>query len=220
MRVAVFRSQRESNERQVPKLVYQFLIVLSQTQPIIWRRIQVPSSYSFWDLHVAIQDAMGWEDRHLHEFRLFDEQTKRAYSIGIPTDMASDDRPVTPGWNVSVSTYVESRGWHRLPMVYAYDFGDDWEHVVIDEGPQPMKRSAKYPRCLAGARRCPPEDCGGPHGYTRLLEIIANPKHPEHASMVQWIGGGYDPEAFDPRRVAFDDPKKRWAVAFERHPSV
>ena len=72
MRVAKFPSRPKSSRRAEPKLVHQFLIVLSHTEPLVWRRIQVPESYTFWDLHVAIQDAMGWEDRHLHEFRLFD----------------------------------------------------------------------------------------------------------------------------------------------------
>jgi hypothetical protein len=54
------------------KLVHQFLIVLTGTDPLVWRRLQVPERYSFWDLHVAIQDAMRWLDCHLHEFRLFD----------------------------------------------------------------------------------------------------------------------------------------------------
>ena len=96
MRVATFRSQRRPARSRAPKLVYQFLIVLSRTSTLVWRRIQVPQSYSFWDLHVAIQDAMGWEDRHLHEFRLLDERTTQLISIGIPTDMTSGDRPATP----------------------------------------------------------------------------------------------------------------------------
>ena len=119
MRVATFRSQRRPDRSRTPKLVYQFLIVLSRTSPLVWRRIRVPQSYSFWDLHVAIQDAMGWEDRHLHEFRLVDEQTKQPISIGIPTDMTPGDRPVTPGWTVKVSTYVESGGWHALLRPFA-----------------------------------------------------------------------------------------------------
>jgi hypothetical protein len=216
MRVATFRSRRQSDRGEAQRVVYQFLIVLSHTQPLVWRRIQVPQSYSFWDLHVAIQDAMGWQDRHLHEFRLFNEQTQRRISIGIPTDMTPGDRPVVPGWTVAVSTFVESRAWHGLAMLYAYDFGDDWEHALVYEGAQPVKRSAKYPRCLAGARRCPPEDCGGAHGYAQLLEILADPDHAQHASMRDWTGDGFDPDAFDPRRVVFDDPQKRWSVAFER----
>jgi hypothetical protein len=42
-----------------PEWVHQFLVVLTGTDPLIWRRIQVPLDHSFWDLHVAIQDAMG-----------------------------------------------------------------------------------------------------------------------------------------------------------------
>lgn len=67
---------------------------------------------------------------------------------------------------------------------------------------------------MAGARACPPEDCGGPHGYERVLEVIANPADEEHASMLEWLGGAYDPAAFDPARVRFDDPEKRWQTAF------
>ena len=63
-------------KRAGPDAVCQFLIVLSNTNPLVWRRIQVPEDYSFWDLHVAIQDAMGWNDTHLHEFSFIDHQTE------------------------------------------------------------------------------------------------------------------------------------------------
>ena len=42
--------------------VLQFSVTLQGIEPKIWRRIHVPSDYNFWDLHVAIQDAMGWQD--------------------------------------------------------------------------------------------------------------------------------------------------------------
>ena len=73
-----------------PDHVCQFLIVLPRTDPLVWRRIQVPETYSFWDLHVAIQDAMGWNDSHLHEFVFVDSKTGRATRIGIPDDAISD----------------------------------------------------------------------------------------------------------------------------------
>ncbi len=66
-----------------------------------------------------------------------------------------------------------------------------------------------YPVCLPGRRKCPPEDCGGPWGYQHLLEVMVDPKHEEHAEMVVWVGGGYDPADFDPAGVVFDDPKRR-----------
>ena len=199
-----------------PKLVHQFLIVLSGTDPLVWRRLQVPERYSFWDPHVAIQDAMGWLDYHLHEFRLLDRTEKQVVSIGIPTDDDPEDRPVIPGWDVPLSRNFERRGWHAPPAMYAYDFGDDWEHVLVHEGMESAEESLTYPRCVSGARRCPPEDCGGVHGYEEFLKAIANPRHPEHRSMLEWAGGTYDPDAFDPKAVVFDNPRKRWKKAWER----
>nr|MDQ2695392.1 plasmid pRiA4b ORF-3 family protein [Pseudomonadota bacterium] len=77
-----------------------------------------------------------------------------------------------------------------------------------------------YPRCLAGERACPPEDCGGVPGYYQLLEILADPSHDEYAGMVEWLKGHvkkyfpYHADKFDPRRVKFDNPKTRWKNAF------
>lgn len=151
----------------------------------------------------------------VHESRLPDAAEKHMVSIGIPTDDDPEDRPVVPGWEVPVSSHFASRPWHALPTLYAYDFGDDWEHLLVHEGMESAEASLNYPRCLAGARRCPPEDCGGVRGYVEFLEIIGNPKHSEHASMMQWAGGDYDPDAFDPEGVVFEDPRKRWKVAFQ-----
>ena len=216
MGVAKFSSRRIPTGRETPDYVHQFLVVLSGTNPLVWRRIQVPAEYSFWDFHVAIQDAMGWEDRHLHEFQLFDDGSRRSVAIGIPTDMSSPDRPVVPAWTVPLSTHFEPRVGDRWPIRYVYDFGDGWEHVLIHEGFEPAKKSHKYPRCLAGERRCPPEDCGGVHGYAEFLKAIGDAAHPRHAEMTEWIKGTWTPDAFEPRRVKFDDPQKRWSMAFQR----
>jgi hypothetical protein len=60
---------RKRAKPTVPPHVFQRLVVLAGTDPLVWRSIQVPETYSFWDLHVAIQDAMGWKDCHLDELR-------------------------------------------------------------------------------------------------------------------------------------------------------
>ncbi len=86
--------------------VYQFKITLKNISPPIWRRIQVPESYSFWDLHVAIQDVLGWLDCHLHEFDLFDPSTGMKVTIGVPDDEGFDmDREVLPGWEQKIADY-------------------------------------------------------------------------------------------------------------------
>jgi hypothetical protein len=193
--------------------VHQFVIVLANSDPLVWRRIQVPEHYSFWDLHVAIQDAMGWSDYHLHEFRVaVDSAHGRIERFGIPGDECVDEDPTRPGWTVRLSKVV---GRRDLPMLYIYDFGDDWQHLVMYEGPAPLGRRTTYPRCLSGARKCPPEDCGGVQGYAEFLEAVRDPKHERHKELLDWVGGTYDPDDFNADAIVFDDPKKRWKIAFE-----
>jgi hypothetical protein len=47
-------------------------------------------------------------------------------------------------------------------------------------------------------RRCPPEDCGGIRSYPDFVEAIQNPDHERHEELLEWIGGVFDPEEFDP----------------------
>ncbi|MBD3221921.1 plasmid pRiA4b ORF-3 family protein [bacterium] len=181
-------------------------VELEHIAPAIWRRIEVPSEASFWDLHVAIQDAMGWEDRHLHAFE-FGDPGDRQLRLGLPDPDGWEN--ITAGWRRKVRRLLAHPGDTCL---YRYDYGDDWEHAVLLEGILLADPDQRYPRCIAGERRCPPEDCGGPPGYADLLAALADPDDPEHASTVAWTGGRFDPEEFDPARVVFDDPGRRRAM--------
>lgn len=194
------------------KSTYQFKVTLQGIKPEVWRRILVPATYSFWDLHVAIQDAMGWVDYHLHLFRVPHPDTGQTSHIGIPDDDPFDDEEVfLPGWEISVAEYFRTPG-DRAD--YEYDFGDSWEHEVVLEEVAPRVPKTKYPVCLDGARACPPEDCGGVPGYGRMLEVLGDPDDEEHEELLQWVGGAYDPTVFDAKKVRFDDPKVRWRRAF------
>ena len=194
------------------KLAYQFKVSLKEIEPTIWRRMEVQASYSFWDLHVAIQDAMGWLDYHLHVFRVPDPETGEIDEIGIPDEEPFEDDLVSlPGWEIPLAEYFLKPG-DRAD--YEYDFGDGWEHEIVLEKIQSRVPKTKYPRCLDGARACPPEDCGGIGGYESMLEIIFDPSHEEHESTMTWLGGSFNPESFDPKKVKFDNPRKRWNIAF------
>lgn len=192
--------------------VLQIRISLVGVVPVIWRRIQIPTAYSFWDLHVAIQDAMGWYDCHLHEFRVPDLHHEKIVRIGIPDDEFEAGRQTSPGWNMRVEDYLHE---HNPGAVYEYDFGDGWIHVVQLEARLPVRKGVSYPVCLAGERRCPPEDCGGVGGYELLLEALADAGHPEHDSLLEWVGDSYDPDDFKASDVTFDDPKVRLEDALE-----
>lgn len=188
--------------------ILQFKIVLRDIEPAIWRRIEVPASYTFWDLHVAIQDAMGWLDTHLHVFRI-PLRGGKAIEIGLP-DPDSPRDPMAAGWTVPVMGVFPLKS----PVEYLYDFGDDWGHEVTLEAVLPNAKGVKHPRCVDGARVGPPEDCGGPPGYQNVLEVLANPHGPAYAEMLEWLGGRFDPETFNPKRVRFDNPKERFRRAF------
>jgi len=192
-------------------IVFQFLIVLSGIDPPVWRRIQVPGAYSFWDLHVAIQDAMGWLDYHLHQFKINDPARGQLLHIGMPIEDGWDDITILPDYQTPIS---EVFTWDNEVASYVYDFGDDGRHVVAFESWFGREKGVQYPRCISGAGNCPPEDCGGPTGYEMFLEAIRDPDHEEHQSYLEWVGGDYDPEDFDPTQVEFDDPTERWHMAF------
>ena len=72
---------------------------------------------------------------------------------------------------------------------------------MLFEGTPPVDAKARYPLCLEGERACPPEDCGGIGGYQDFLAAIADPKHEEHESMLEWIGGKFSPEQFDAKKA-------------------
>lgn len=190
----------------------QFLIELQGIEPKIWRRIQVPSDYNFWDLHVAIQDAMGWQDSHLHHFEIKAKSKMKEVSIGIPDFEGSGDLPeVYPGWELAVDVYFNALG---VEAKYLYDYGDDWSHTVKLEGYMHKEKGIKYPICIDGKNACPPEDCGGVGGYFNVLEVLSDNTHYDHEDMKTWVGEKWDPKQFDNKKVEFDKPYQRWNNAF------
>lgn len=184
--------------------VYQFKITLQDIKPPIWRRIQVPETYMFWDLHVAIQGVMGWTDTHLHEFVIKNPKTGRKVNIGIPDE--DFGRKVSEGWKKRIADFFSLS---NPKAKYDYDFGDNWQHIVTLEEILPRQEGVEYPLCVGGKRACPPEDCGGPYGYEDFLSIIMEPDHEEHNSMLEWVGGEFHPEHFDCTEIVFDDPVER-----------
>jgi len=191
--------------------VYQFKITLMDVRPSIWRRIQVPETYSFWDLHVAIQDAMHWLDYHLHEFEIVNPSTGIKTSVGIPGD-EDFGKEILLEWKQKIADYFSME--NRLAK-YTYDFGDNWEHIIKLEKVLPRDKNINYPVCIGGKRASPHEDCGGVWGYEDFLKIINNPDHEEYEETIEWAGGEFDPEYFDVKEIKFDDPAKRRKIAFE-----
>lgn len=168
--------------------VYQLKVTLAEIEPPVWRQLEVSGDITLSKLHSVIQLAMGWLDYHLHEFRMGD------VTYGEPDPEFDDDREVKDDRRARLSRSVSGVGEE---FIYLYDFGDGWTHRVVVEDIRPREPRIRYPRVLAGARACSPEDVGGPDGYVDFLEAIVDPKHPEHDAMLEWVGGEFDSEAFD-----------------------
>jgi hypothetical protein len=178
-------------------------IALPYIAPAIWRRLELTGSLTFGYLHDAIQTAMGWEDCHLWAF----------YVGKIEVSPASEqfDIPGQPRAQPADGTTLDQMlAGKRIKFRYVYDMGDDWLHEIEVEKVSAGEPGVRYPRCTGGARAGPPEDCGGFPGYHHLSEVLANPKHSEHEEMLDWIGGEWNPEAFDIDGVnARLQPRKR-----------
>jgi hypothetical protein len=166
--------------------VYQFKVTLKGSKPAIWRRIQVKSDTTLYRFHKILQVVLDWWDYHLHEFVIHGEH------YGTPSPEFGDK--VKSDRKVKLSQVISSA---KDKFVYEYDFGDGWEHTILLEKILPLDEQATYPVCLDGKLACPPEDCGGMWGYYDFLKAIHDPKHPQHKEMLDWIGGGFDPEEFD-----------------------
>jgi hypothetical protein len=192
--------------------VFQFKVTLKGVKPAVWRRFLVPESYTFWDLHVAIQDVFGWDDYHLHEFELMNPESGEIAAIGIPEGMGLFEREILAGWKQRISAWF-SKDYRSA--LYTYDFGDEWEHLVKLEKILPREAKKKYPVCVDGKRACPPEDCGGVWGYRDFLKVLKDPDNEEYEDMLNWVGGKFDPEHFDPQKVRFSDPVRRRRSSFE-----
>ncbi len=195
--------------------VFQFKVVLNDSNPRVWRRILVPANYTFFDLHCAIQNAMGWTDSHLHAFYIGKGKTLDRITIEFPNP-ETDDFYRGETHDERKERMANYFGKIIKRCVYSYDFGDGWDHAIISERILPRDPKAGYPQCMAGKNTCPPEDCGGVWGYRNLQKILKNPRHEEHKDVLDWLclddPKDFDPYDFDPKEVYFENPKKRLAA--------
>lgn len=150
--------------------VYAIKVTLLGTKPLIWRRFLI-EDVTLRQLHSTLQKVMGWTNSHMHQFTF--QKRKQADGARLGGLIGA------PG----------------AKLVYEYDFGDGWQHELVLE--KILNADESFQRiCVAGARSCPPEDCGGPYGFRKLLDALSDTSHPEHDSICEWLGDGFDADHF------------------------
>ncbi|GHO89682.1 plasmid pRiA4b ORF-3 family protein [Dictyobacter formicarum] len=217
--------------------VYQLDVRLADLEPPIWRRIEVSGLTTISELHGIIQNTMGWEDEHLYVFTIgnqtFEGRPDFPEFIMTPVEGAVDPDTISGGIPDMFDEDEDEEDYEDDdPMLqelvtrkgskfyYEYDFGDSWEHVITVEERTPWTPDKVLPRCLDGARACPPEDCGGIYGYASILdaldrqknkqesqasteipEIVAIAEAEDDDEILEWLGEDFDPEAFSTESV-------------------
>lgn len=165
---------------------------LLEVEPPIWRRLRLPLDLNLAQLHEVIQASFGWTDSHLHQFSI------GGLIYGAPE---FDEDGFGEGGRIFEATDVTLADFTFYPrppppILYEYDFGDGWVHEIALSRTAVSKAESKL-TCLDGARRCPPEDVGGPRGYQDFLRAWRDPQDREHRAMRRWAPRGFDPERFD-----------------------
>lgn len=145
------------------KLTYQFKIKLRGiSKPPVWRRILVPSHFTFSGLHAVIQVAFGWYNEHLYCFG----DTAYSNVLNIAEAVEYDE----PDYNARTFTIGEyfGDGTINRKLCYVYDFGDDWIHDIEIE--KILNETSEYAKCTASKGISPEEDCGGVWSYNEMKE--------------------------------------------------
>jgi hypothetical protein len=144
--------------KQATVRIYQLKVSRRHITPMVWRRLLVTSDTTIAQLHAVLQIAMGWEDLHLHQFRIHGK-TYGIYQVG---GISFADNP-------HQVTLADFKLQKTERFSYEYDMGDFWQHDLRLEAVLPRDPRKLYPLCTAGDGDCPPEDCGGPWGFMDLM---------------------------------------------------
>ena len=162
-------------------------IELMDTDPPIWRQVEVPTSITLKVLHDIVQATIGWFDYHLWEFTIGEQK------YGLPMD---EDWGVAPRKEANKVRLRDVIGSRKTVIDYTYDFGDSWEHRITVTDVRPGQPGVGYPRYVGGERNGPPEDCGGIPGFYDKLQARVDTNHPDHEEIVEWLDD-YDPNTID-----------------------
>lgn len=185
---------------QKKQTVYQLKIALRGIRPPIWRRVLVPSNITFDELHLVIQEAMGWKNYHLYQFETGDA------IIDVPHPLDDFSHPWKDMLNsqkVRIKTYLSQE---KDKVLYTYDFGDNWDHVITLEKIEKRTEPLPHPICIKGKRACPPEDVGGVWGYQDVIDMMQDDTRKQEREEFlewydEWYGDDFDPEYFDIEEV-------------------
>jgi hypothetical protein len=183
-------------------------VELAGSEPAVWRRLELANGLALDVVHRILQGAMGWDGGHLHGYRV--PATDGEHWASIVDEFAAEPDEVLEK-QVRIDEVLTGPD---DVVVYEYDFGDSWIHILRLESERARERDDPPAAVLDGARACPPEDVGGIYGYQDIVAALSGQTEPDE-DLDYLLEGleGYDPEAFDAsladRRVRLSVPARR-----------
>lgn len=192
-----------------------------ESEPKIWRQLELRGSLALYQVHQVLQAAFGWEDAHLHRFVASDP-----FAPLRPVDGEVPDLPQwLPGQECEepADRPEEDCSLDQLLTLgsgkafYEYDFGDSWLHRLELVSRRPADDDCPPARLIDGARRGTLEDSGGVPGYEEIMDALADPTHPDHAEHSAWVADMAGSDApFDPAFLDVPAVNRTLAEQFER----
>mgnify|MGYP003574427881 CR=1 FL=1 len=193
------KTKTPKDDKQVPSYILHISITFSD--PLIWRRIQVPGTFTLAQLHDTIQLSMGWSDSHAHQFLVGKISYEPTMKSNVPRESKRFDEH-----KYKLHTLEEGM---RFMFSYIYDAGEGWEHEIHLEEVVPPTRQLKNPILLSGEMACPPETVGDIHQYRQLITALESPDNKSRASLYELTGRpDFDPSYFD-----LEAAKKRVSIS-------
>lgn len=184
-----YKELNKSRKKKGQRYLYTLDVTLKGSPRKVYRQLTIPSDLSLEHLGEVLVSAVGWEGYHLNQF-IKDRNT--CYLLPDEyghVDYGYDARQYTIG---DLLKRVGSK------IQWEYDFGDSWRHELkLVEKVALDKEDEVKVTLVKATGACPPEDCGGVGGYRHLLNTLKNPGSEEYEEMVGWLGGGFDPKAFN-----------------------
>lgn len=173
-------SPSQRRPRQPEAVTYRVRIDLKGTRPPLWRRLELASDLFLDEVHDIVQIAFGWTDSHLHGFgsgpAYYSAETEHYL---CPFDVEEGESGIPEG-EVRLDEVLVDPG---DKLSYAYDYGDDWQHVIALEAVLPRAPASSRAACTGGRRPGPAEDCGGVFAY-ELISAATDPGNPDRADAV------------------------------------
>lgn len=185
------------------KHVYQFNIRFTQIKPLIWRRFQLPETETFWGLHVAIQDLLGWQNQGMHRFYARHVETKKIKRIAF-LDETFGCMPFVYSWATRIAEYVNET---QRFLPYACSFDNEWDFRIEVEDFLLCEKNQSYPRCLEGEGQAPPQVCkAADREPSWLSQWLPYRQYRRYRRIINHLGSAFDATVFNKEAVVFSDP--------------